>query len=303
MKKVATRTSLAAALIMAGVGFLLVRFDVLSPAAASRGLHVWPVLLVVWGLEAIWRARDRQFPTLIGPALVVAVVALAWLTAPGVTTDEGWGLAVRGEARQVESDDLDPQGGAVELAVAVGAADLEIAATDGNRVVVEYEGFPPVIEQRSGLVRVREDSRDGWIGCGFPGHGRNVTWRLKVPARVPLRFALEAGASDVKADLSGAQLRAFEVSAGASDIAVSLPAVQGELPVRFETGASDIEVAVPKDAAVRLVTNTALGHTKVHGLALVDTGAARETPDYASSPSRIAITVEGGVSGLEITRR
>jgi len=48
-----------ALLVLAGVGFLLENFNILPVQTVGR---FWPLLLIIWGLDMIWRRTQEHSP-------------------------------------------------------------------------------------------------------------------------------------------------------------------------------------------------------------------------------------------------
>lgn len=300
MRRVAFRSSLAAGLVMLGVGLLLVRFGGLSASDALRGFDAWPVLLVAWGLEEVQLARGRALPAFVAPLLVAVVVAALWWLEwqrPDPVAGE-----VAGEgSRSIAVETVD---GAYELAIDVGALVLAIERGGGANLDFSWSGVEPRVLSRPGRIEVSEPrSRLGVLaGCGRLA-SRDARWTLRLPD-VPVRISVDAGACDLDAMLDGVPLRGVFVDAGASDIRISLPRVEGEVPVRVDAGASEVRLEVPPDTGVRLRSDIAAGDTRVEGLELGGgSGAGRETSGYASSPSRFDVQVTGGASRVVLVRK
>ncbi|MBM4397130.1 MAG: hypothetical protein FJ087_15745 [Deltaproteobacteria bacterium] len=305
MKRIAFRGSVAAALVMVGVGLLLVEWGVLSGDSARRGLHAWPALLVAFGLEEIWIARGRAFPAFVAPFLVAAVVAALWWL-PAASGEAGGGRRADafGELSGTRTADVAVVDGAYEVAIDVGAMDLSIGRGTGPGVEVRWSGVEPEVRASAGRVEVSEArSREGFgAGCARL-RAREASWTVLLP-EVPVRIDVDAGACDLEARLDRVPLRALAVDAGASDIDVALGAVEGEVPIRVDAGASDVRIEVPGGAGVRVRSEVAVGDTTFEGLDLVPgASGARETAGYAAATARFDIAVSGGASHVAVVRK
>jgi hypothetical protein len=298
MKKSAfIKSSIASILIMLGTGWLLVRFDILSSSEAHRAWKMWPVLFIIWGFDLLWRARDKVMPVLITPLLIAGCVLAAWFV-PSEEHHEyhDSGLLSKGTKK---SAPLNKEIALTEIEISAGALDLRISPDPGDKVEIKYSGIEPVIVQDNSRISISSDSHLEWTGCGR-GFEKKLRWEAGIPAVFPVSIKINSGASDISADLSGLQLKNFSLSAGASDIDLSLPSVKGELTVYFKTGASDIDVTVPSDAGVKLITKTALSDIDTHGLNLNKNGSVYSSPNYDLASSRININLEGAVSDFSL---
>ena len=296
MRKVGFKTSVAAALVMAGVGLLLVQFNVLTGAEARRAVHIWPVLFVAWGLEMIWHAREKVLPVFVAPVLVIAAVLAAWFVPAGRHLD------ARGDGGpgHRETARLEASSGPVDVEVAAGALDLTFAAGKADVVGARWSGEAPRMDESAGRVMIRSHEEGFLAGCD---RDRRVSWDVTLPTALPVRLKVEAGAADVRADLAGVRLAGLEFDGGASHLEVKLPFVPGDLPVKVSGGAVDVSIEVPPDAGVRIESQAVAGSVKTPAIEMAEADGARQTAGFETATARIRIRVDGGATSLEVRRR
>ena len=293
MRRVAFRSCLGTALVMAGLGFLLPRLNLAEDGLAGRVLDAWPVLLIVFGLEEVWLSRGRPFPMALGALLTVAAVLLCW------SCPRAPAAALEPEVRTVQ---VEPVDGAYELAIEAGAADIELEHGGGSGLRLRSYGVAPEVNATPGRVEVSVDAHSRPIlvaGCN-PEHTGQV--KIGLPD-YPVRIEVDAGAGRLEGLLREVPLKALSIKVGAGRVRLVLPKVEKEVPVRLKAGAAKVIVEFPEDTGVRVRHDLAVGRAAFDGLDVSPApDGAYETEGYRGATGRFDVEVEGGVSSLTFTR-
>ena len=117
---------------------------------------------------------------------------------------------------------------------------------------------------------------------------------MGLTAEVPLDLRVDAGAARTVLDLRDLKLRNLELHTGASATRVLLPRSAGATTVRAETGAAELVFEIPTGVAARIRSRMVLGSTHIDEGRFPPAGGGHESPDYATSPNRVDIDVQGG---------
>lgn len=293
-----TSAAFAAALIVLGVGWLLVKWELLGSGEAFEIIRLWPLSLVIVGLEMFLRGTGRRAPWWVGAGAVFAATLVLWLV-PGAGPGYGAGGDVSG-AISVTTGPQEPDA-ALVVELSVGALELTLDGQNQNNVTVDYVGVEPRLEEEGAeVVIVGRESH--WGGCGRIG-GHEASWDVHLPLGRPTELRINAGAAEIAADLTGLDLTRLDIDAGAADIVVRLPAREGETEVEFDTGASDITIDVPPGVAVKLTSDSALSSTHFEGLELVKRGDALATHDFDTAGARVVIDIDSAISDITVRQR
>lgn len=137
---------------------------------------------------------------------------------------------------------------------------------------------------------------------GWPSLSRR-TAEIELNPFVAWDLAL-AGVSRMQADLRGLELHSLEVSGGASDLDLVLPAPRGVVPVRIGGGSRAVTLRRAGDAAARLHVGggaSRLAFDEQH-LGAVGGGIRLQSRDADRAADRYEIEVEGGASRLIVAR-
>ena len=198
-----------------------------------------------------------------------------------------------------ERDFSAPLGGVTSgrLEVSSGAARMQLRAdaTMPELFRAHFDGRAPAVRAEAGIVTV---TYTRFRAFDWRKHAAQVALNGSVLWDIDIR----GGVSKLTADLAALQLRSFDVSGGASDVAVSLPRPCGTVPIAFSGGASKLAVQRPKGVAARLQVNGGVSKLAFDAQRLGAVGGETrlESPDYGTAEDRYDITVLGGASQLAV---
>ena len=138
-----------------------------------------------------------------------------------------------------------------------------------------------------------------------PFDWRKRTAEVTLNPAIPWQIEFHGGLSRLDADLSVLELGSFEVTGGASGVAVTLPRPSGTVSVRVSGGASDVSIHRPEGVAARIrvgrgVSKLAFDEQRFGAIG----GETRlQTIDYDGAADRYDLEVTGGASKLSIDTR
>jgi hypothetical protein len=162
-----------------------------------------------------------------------------------------------------------------------------------------FDGPPPEVHARDGAVTVR------YPRTFHPFDWRKRTAEVTLNPAIPWQIEFHGGLSRLDADLSVLELGSFEVTGGASGVAVTLPRPSGTIAVRVSGGASDVSIHRPEGVAAgirvgRGVSKLAFDEQRFGAIG----GETRlQTIDYDGAADRYDLEVTGGASKLSIDTR
>ena len=182
-----------------------------------------------------------------------------------------------------------------------GAANVVLRADSsmGDLYRARFDGPPPEVHAREGAVTVR------YPRTFHPFDWRKRTAEVTLNPAIPWQIEFHGGLSRLDADLSVLELGSFEVTGGASGVAVTLPRPSGTIAVRVSGGASDVTIHRPEGVAARIrvgrgVSKLAFDEQRFGAIG----GETRlQTIDYDGAADRYDLEVTGGASKLSIDTR
>jgi hypothetical protein len=284
-------------LITIGLIFLLVNFDVIPGVTALSLLNLWPLLLILAGIDI---AIGRRWP-LAALGIDVAVIALGLvllssqptlLGAPFFIVSAGGGERDVTVARQsATSLSLDINGGAGRFRVSGGSTMLVEAHSLNDdlrlrRAVFDRGG-------QHGDVRI---DQSGTRRVGGP----TIDVETRIASDVPTELQVDGGAGDFIIDLSDVTISSAELNVGAASLTLTLPKPTAAVDVEVNAGASSIIVVVPEGVEARVTTTGALLQLRSTNTRVTVSGSAAETSGYGSATARVTVRVTAGASSITI---
>jgi hypothetical protein len=287
-------------LIAIGAVVLLSNTGVLSSDALLRLGDLWPLLLVILGLQLILNhSLPRQQATLIGlgatVVIVVAAVAYAALapaapfgTRQANSSESLGGLTAATLDLNYDAATVDIQTGA--LGDALYQARVDYASSDN----------PPTIslDRVTGTLEIRESSSFALFRL-FGSSRRHLV--VTVTDRIPWAIQVGGGATNLRLDLRRLQLSKLEVSGGANRLDGQLPRPQGTVVIDVSGGPSNLTLRAPAQSEWRIAVTGGVSAVTINGSSSGSLGGdfQRQSPGYNSASNRFDITISGGASRVD----
>jgi hypothetical protein len=122
-------------------------------------------------------------------------------------------------------------------------------------------------------------------------------WRLW-----PLLLVLvQMGATDAHLDLSSLQLNSLDMSVGAAAAQIRLPQVAGTTTAHISGGMSTITLDIPQGVAAQIRHRGGLSTVNVDPNRFPSVGGGSyRSPDYATAQSKVDLTLETGITTIQV---
>ncbi len=292
-------------LIVVGALLLAAEYGYLPPLSVRALLSLWPLLLILPGVEMIVARRQPYLALVIELLIVVFAIGVAATQPRGLFVPPASGASSSATVARETSRSLALrlEGGAGDYTLRGGASALVEATSQGGEISVRTD-------RRGDLADVRVQPA-GFAGdvVIFPGVTPPLNVDVRVASDVPLTsLRVDGGAGDFTLDLRDVPVRDVRIQTGASKVELTLPHPSGDVPVRIEAGAATLTIVVPDDVEARitttggLVTTTTLNARLGSGSssAVARSGSSVETAGYAAAKDRVTLTIQAGASSITI---
>ncbi|MDQ6672019.1 MAG: DUF5668 domain-containing protein [Chloroflexota bacterium] len=297
-------------LIFIGCVFLLQNTGYLPSNAWQNLWRLWPVILVLAGLEVLLAYRVSW--------LVLAALAALILVAGAIATSLSWGpKATPGAVTRSRSTDL---GGATQATVTIrfGAGDLNIGPlvqpSQNQLAEMGYQGpadlapEPRYLATPGGVGRLEyqtADSSRGGSGLpSFVGGRETDTLHLDVnltPAVPIASLQVQTGATNAHLDLSNLNVNSTDIALGAASAWIRLPEAAGKTTAHISSGAATITVEIPQAVAAQVRHHGGLSTLDIDEarFPLVGEGVYRSA-DYASAKNQVDLSIDTGLTTIVV---
>jgi hypothetical protein len=226
-----------AVLILIGVVAFLVNSGVISTDRLSLLFDLWPLILIVIGLELLAR---RALPGQNGDVAAVLIVllaaggAVAYIAlAPNPSTSGK--LDSHAALGNLDHAALEVDAGAANITV-TGTSSLE---GDLYHATISYSGSKPEInlDRSNGSLTISQ----GNTGFGV-FQTRRFTLDLQINSSIPWKITSNGGASTETFNLAGVSVGSLDINTGASREDITLGPPVGIVPVTINGGALTVNL-------------------------------------------------------------
>lgn len=280
-------------LIAVGVFWLFGNFGWFSWDWLATLWQLWPLILIVLGLNYLLRDNPLRLPVIAGVAVLGAVALIGWNARPGAAGSE---LQISIPLQGTPRAEINLRTGVTKLELTSGgSAELLVS---GTARLLPGERLEPSTRTEGDLSVVNLRSEGNVSGGNFRG---NRGWELALSPVPLLSINLESGVGESELNLSGLRLERLQVQSGVGSLRVELPA-QGSYSANLQGGVGQIRVDLPDSLEARIQVSRGLGGLELpSGLTRIDDNTY-QTPGYNTAPNRVDLRVSGGVGQVEIRR-
>jgi len=323
-------------LVMIGAIFLLHNFHVIHFNWGNLW-HLWPIIIVIAGVNLVFAHNRSPWATILKISVVVAGFAL--LVFGNFSNNYGWWWPHRyyhynsndndnnddsdDNSDMDDSDSSSVKDGMVKVAGSSVfnepyLASVKIARLNINGGATSYylsdttnQLFNARTRERFGRYELNHRQEDSVYVVDFnmkdKKHGFN--WDNNNSNRVDMKLnsnpewevVVNAGATELNFDLSKFKVKSLELNGGAGSFDLKLGQPLAVTNVTVSTGAADVNLRIPQNAACRITTSSAFSSDNFEGFTKTSDNNY-ETPGFSAAKNRIYIEMKGAFSGFEVKK-
>lgn len=289
-----------AILILVGVFALLVNVGFVPVDRLDRLGDLWPVILVVIGLELVIR-RALQ-----GATAEIAAVLVVLLAIGGAAAYVALGPAIPTGIQTLDASDKVGSLNHATARVEVGGANITMQGSssigdDLFRAHIEYSGRKPDVslDTSTGEVQISQNNVSGFF---LQSH--RFVLILQLNSNVPWKIAVDSGAASDTFILSTLHVEGIDVNTGASKEDITVGAPSGRVPITINGGAVTVNVHRPPGVAASVSVSGGAASLSFDGRQSKAVGTlTSQTSDYDHASDRYEIQVDGGASTVTVDAR
>lgn len=242
-------------LVCLGATLLLINLGVWEWDVLWTLGRIWPVLLIVSGIDLLV-GRRSILGSLLALVLIVAVIGgafwLAWTGTGALPAEGGVEIAHPLDGAERAEVTLGRGAGSLHVGALVDSANLVegIARTRGGEDVEQS------FDVAGGVARFSLEG-GAIVGPNVVGDWGGHAWDVDLNTGVPFEIDVDLAVGQIDLDLDGLALEGVDVDMAVGQTVVSLPAA-GEFDVNVDGAVGQIVVIVPHGLAVRVQVGAAL---------------------------------------------
>ncbi len=286
-------------LIMIGIFALLVDMNVISADRLYRLGDLWPLILIVIGLELITRRALK------GPAVDVAAALILLIAAGGVVAYVSFGPSIPAGTQTFDTSGAVGNLPAARLQMDVGGATMTVEGntslgSDLYRAHIEYSGPKPSVTLDSSSGELHISQQGGFLLFG----NRRFILDLQINPSVPWSINVNSGAVDDTFKLSTINVSSMELDTGASREDITLGPPTGMVPISINGGALTVLVHRPTGAEVSVQVSGGAVSLTGDGQQARGIGSKNwQSGGYEGAADAYTIAVNGGACTVTVDTR
>lgn len=280
-----------ALLILVGIIALLVNTGQIPAERLYNLVGLWPLILIVVGLELIVR-RSVRGPTGDIAAALIILLAIVGATAYVVASpapSANQSLDATADLGSISAGTVEIDAGAAQVTV-TGTSDVGSSLYKAH---IEYSGPKPEVslDRSTGELHIDQPNRSV-----FGLEGPRFVLDLQLNPSIPWTINQNTGASSSTFNLAGVHLSGMTLNAGASRIEMTLGQPSGVVPVEVHGGSLTVRIHRPKGVSTSVdVSGAALSldfdGQGYHAIGHIGVGSESGSDAYRIAVSGGACTV------------
>lgn len=298
-------------LIMVGVIVFLVTSGYGSWEMIWQIWRLWPVLLIFIGIRIIWHGPSGEWLS-YGFWLLVALGIIILLV---MNPRSGMGPAESGNITHTTVNRSDyPRVTTGKVLVSFGGGQIVLGSNTGEWLDGDFGGFNarPSVRNFQDTLEVqltqtghfpktwRLHRGSEWNDKQGPNH--DFRWDIQLSPELPWDIELRTGGIKGDADLSGIAVKQLRLKMGAGDFNLILGDKNNNTTVNVESGASHIQMKVPKSSGVKVKLSGALVNTNIKNLGWISNNQTYISPDYETAANHVNVELNMAVGNFELEK-
>ncbi len=297
-------------LIVAGVVFLLNNLGVLSWSVWPTLARLWPVILILLGIEILLGRRGRLLSGVVVVVIVlIAVVTLGFALSPSSSS------AVAPTFSEAEHTTSVPLGNAtsgdVSLTFPAGQLDVGALPAKGPDLLRLTSSTPPGMQTNvrssvqgnavEAVLSVGSSQARWWPFSGFGSEdGLATTWTVLLTPGVPLSLRANIGAGQASFDLTNLTVRQLSINSGAGQTTVRFPISGGQTDADIHSGAGQLTLVIPPDVGAYIHQSSAMVDVHIPSDRFRAVADGFQTANYATATNRVDVTLHLGIGSVDV---
>ena len=281
-----------ALLILIGIVALLANTGQISTERLYNLVSLWPLILVVVGLELIVRRSLHGVAGDIAAALIIllAIVGAVAYVAAAPRGSTGQSFETSADLGSISSGNLEIDAGAATITLS-GAGDIGSSLYKAH---IDYSGPKPevTLDRSTGELKI---SQSGGL---FSFQGQRFQLDLQLNTTIPWKITQNSGAATDTYNLQNVRLQSLSLNTGASRDEVSLGTPTGLIPLTVNGGSLTIRVHRPKGTGTSVDISGGAVSLDFDGQSYHAIGHVAVGTDLGSDGYRI--TISGGACNVTV---
>ncbi len=250
-------------IILVGIGltWLLVNLGYLPAFSIGQLLRLWPVILIVLGVDMIFGRRFPWAGTVIGLLAVGGIIAFLYMsprlgieTAPQLQT-ETFTEPVGKATSAVYS--IEGSSEPIKISSPAGSGEL-VHAVITHRAIINFD-VSGTTEKTIHMSETTDSS--SWLVWNFSPEP--TKWDIQLAEGIPSELNLDGASGSLDIDLSGVELTQLKADMASGSSEFILPVTEEAYSFDLDSSSGSVRVIIPEGASVNLNLNSSSGAVNI----------------------------------------
>jgi Domain of unknown function (DUF5668) len=285
-----------AILILTGLIALVAETGAISSGRLARLADLWPVILIVIGLELISRRVLQGLTRDLATALIVLVAvggAVAYVAVRGPVSDTTQTMNTSDAVGSLNQATLNVNAGVATMTVE-GSSDL---GSDLYRAHIEYAGTKPQVslDRSTGNLRIFHNNDIGFFAS------RRFVLDLQINSAVAWNISADTGSTSDTLKLSSVKVGSISLNTGASRTDITLGRPTGIVHISVDGGAISLHLHRPSGSQAFVHVSGGAVSLSADGRQLRGVGdESWQSNGYDAATDAYQVDVNGGASTVTL---
>lgn len=284
--------------ILGGLLLLFQNLGWLPPGTWDALLQLWPVGLILLGLEMLF-GRRSLFGSLVVIVLGALIIsgALTWAALRANQLPASTTRNVIQSFREAEAANVTLNFKTGELSVtALGPSDYLM---EGTITSAPGENVQQLYTVENGVGQLTLEQEPSALLVPFiTGRETASSWAIRLSAQTPLSLTANTGAGKTTLDLNDLQLTHLTLNTGVGQASVAFPTT-GQMRVTLNAGVGEVTLTLPPNLPVRLEVDGGLTNLTLPAQ-FASQGNVYTTANFSTAGDYLEIDLNAGVGKITI---
>lgn len=281
-------------LIVIGVFWLLTSFGVITWSLFDVMIRLWPLVLIVIGINIIFRSKS-YIRYITWGVFLVAIVLFGFYGEYGYKNNVYFDT----NSNFVQESSSETTSG--KLRLQLGGGNIRIDSIDDKLIKAKV----PDLKVRKNVkfnsdntkVDIDIEQKTDIINLN---RKKTFDYRFDINNNVLWDIDIDTGAINGTFDFSSLKLSKLDIDMGVSNLNLIFGDNQDNTKVDIDGGISNLEITIPENVGVRVDFDGGIKNTNINGLGWMKIGDYYVSPNYDEAEKKLELDVDTGIGKFDI---
>lgn len=286
------------ALIGGGALLLLQNFNLLPPGTLAALVQLWPIFLVLLGLDMLIGRRSTWGAALmLLISILVVTGALVWAALRATHYTASGPQPIVQYPYEAESARVIVNFRVGELALSALSDSLNLMEGEAQNGPGETLTQAYAVAENVGQLTLTQQ-HSAVLGPFLSGQITPTQWLIRLSPKFPLELDIDTGVGSARLDLTGLSLTELTLDTGVGQTSVIFPD-HGAMQADLSTGVGEVILTIPENLPTRITVNSGLTSLNIPAR-FAQAGDIYTTTNFSTTGDYLEVRLDAGVGSVTI---